>query len=107
VSVRPGDDGFIEIRIADTGLGIPPDQSARIFDRFFQIQDDQNITPGSGLGLSIAREFTELIGGRIWLESTSSEGCVFALALPAKAEAIGVATEGQRVLSSDLPGGGL
>jgi signal transduction histidine kinase len=94
VSVRPSDNGFVEIRIVETGPGIPSNQSARIFDRFFQIQDDQNITPGSGLGLSITGEFTDLIGGRIWLESASSEGGVFALALPTNAEVIGEATDG-------------
>jgi len=82
VSVQKGQDGFVEISIEDTGPGVPADQSERIFDRFYQVQDEQNLTPGSGLGLSIAREFTDIMGGRVWLKSSGSEGSTFAIALP-------------------------
>ena len=85
VGVSEGKKGFVEISVEDTGPGVPADQKERIFDRFYQVQDDQNLTPGSGLGLSITREFTDILGGRVWLKSSSPAGSTFVLALPESA----------------------
>jgi signal transduction histidine kinase len=75
--------GEVEIGVADTGEGIPPDQISKLFQRFQQV--DRNATrrrKGSGLGLAICRELVEKHGGRIWVESTLGVGSNFVFALP-------------------------
>ena len=60
----------IMIRITDSGIGIAPDQQAHIFDNFYQVQGGLvSKTPGTGLGLPIARRLVELHGGTLWVES--------------------------------------
>jgi two-component system sensor histidine kinase KdpD len=70
------------IRITDRGPGIPDGERERIFEPFHRIagRPDQR---GAGLGLAIARGFTEANGGRVWLESRGGQGASFVLALPA------------------------
>ncbi|MEF3697246.1 PAS domain S-box protein [Desulfolutivibrio sp.] len=76
------DQGFsgecLLFRIADTGIGIPEDKLASIFDSFSLAED--YLTKrygGTGLGLSIAKQLTELLGGSVWVESTPGQGSVF------------------------------
>ena len=69
--------------VADTGEGMAPEHLARIFDRFYRV--DQSRTRelgGAGLGLAIVREFVELMGGRVTVESTLGEGSCFRVFLP-------------------------
>jgi signal transduction histidine kinase len=76
-------DEFIEVQVADTGIGIPEDQLERIFDKFYQL--DSSITraySGMGLGLAIAREIIQLHGGTIWAESKPGTGSIFHFTLP-------------------------
>ncbi len=73
----------VVLSVADTGVGIPPDKQARVFDKF--VQADQTISRrfgGSGLGLAICRSLAELMGGSISLVSTENVGTVFSVALP-------------------------
>ncbi len=82
VTVRPAD-GFVQVDIADTGIGIPAEDLGRIFDRFFRV--DHPIVQeagGSGLGLSIAKMFVEMLGGRIWVRSEEGIGSTFSFTLP-------------------------
>jgi signal transduction histidine kinase/CheY-like chemotaxis protein len=67
--------GAIHIRVCDTGIGIPADRVSTIFESFTQA--DASTTRkygGTGLGLAISKRFVELMGGRIWAESTPGEG---------------------------------
>jgi len=74
---------FIAFYVTDTGSGIPPDKINRIFDRF--IQADMSLKTkyqGAGLGLSIAKAYVELLGGKIWVESTYGVGSTFRFIIP-------------------------
>ena len=71
--------------VTDTGIGIPRGELERIFDAFYQIRGRPSMTkvPGSGLGLSLARQIVELHGGRIWAESEGEgKGTCFTFTLP-------------------------
>jgi two-component system sensor histidine kinase KdpD len=69
------------IRVTDHGPGIPESERERIFEPFHRIED-RSEHPGAGLGLAIARGFTEANGGRMWLESREGQGASFVLAFP-------------------------
>ena len=78
-------DGILEFYVIDTGVGIAPDTIEKIFDRFHQV--DNTITrthEGSGLGLSISKDYVELLGGTIRVESRSGFGSEFYFTLPYK-----------------------
>jgi two-component system sensor histidine kinase VicK len=63
--------GSLAICVSDTGIGIPAAELERIFEAFYQIKGrpSSSKAPGSGLGLSLARQIVELHSGRIWAES--------------------------------------
>jgi two-component system sensor histidine kinase KdpD len=69
------------IRITDHGPGVPEDERERIFEPFHRVTGRAD-EPGAGLGLAIARGFTEANDGRVWLESREGQGASFVLALP-------------------------
>lgn len=71
------------ISVSDTGIGIPPGDLDRIFDRFYQIETARTHTGGGfGLGLSIAKWIVEVHGGRITAQSEPGQGSIFIVALP-------------------------
>jgi len=70
------------VSISDTGIGLPPEQSDRIFDAFFTTKPD-----GTGMGLRISRSILESHGGRLWAAANCPRGASFCFTLPAKAEA--------------------
>jgi signal transduction histidine kinase/DNA-binding response OmpR family regulator len=73
---------LVKLTIKDTGIGIPEDKKEKIFDRFFQNSSPENIVnQGSGIGLSITKEFVQLHGGKIYVES-GTEGSSFVVLLP-------------------------
>jgi signal transduction histidine kinase len=75
----------IEISVADTGIGIDPGDTVRIFDEFVQLETPyMKKYEGVGLGLSIARKLVELHGGEIWAESEPGKGSKFIFTLPVK-----------------------
>jgi two-component system, chemotaxis family, sensor kinase Cph1 len=70
----------VRVTVSDTGPGIPPDQLANLFDRYWQARpSDQE---GSGLGLFIAKGIIEAHGGRIWTEACAGAGATFVFTLP-------------------------
>lgn len=71
------------IHVQDTGIGIPPDQQAQIFERFYRVQSDRSrATGGSGLGLSIAQAIVQAHEGSIQLDSEVGKGSRFTVRLP-------------------------
>ena len=81
-------DGFVRVSISDTGIGIPADKLADIFQTFEQIGATVSKEyGGTGLGLGIARRLVELHGGRITVESEGGKGSVFTFSIPQSPEA--------------------
>src|SRR5438067_781478 len=73
----------VRIDVADRGIGIPPDELQRIFDEFYQTEEGRRARRGgTGLGLSLTRNFVELHHGRIEVQSVPGEGSCFSLHLP-------------------------
>lgn len=78
-------DDHVLLSVSDTGIGIPPDEQEKIFDRFYQVDgSERRAYRGAGLGLSICRHIVERHQGRIWVESTgiSGQGSRFCVELP-------------------------
>jgi len=73
---------FVQVTVQDAGPGIAAEHHDKIFQRFAQLPDKAGYTGGSGLGLSIAREFITTQGGRLWVESELGSGSAFHFTLP-------------------------
>ena len=74
--------GALRVSVSDTGRGIPADQIAHVFDRFWQSATSTIRSRGAGLGLPIARGIIEAHGGRMWAESELAKGATFYFTLP-------------------------
>ena len=71
------------IRVADTGVGIPPEHQARVFERFYRVDKSHSRqSGGTGLGLSIVKHAVSDLGGRITLESVPGKGTTMQVTLP-------------------------
>ena len=76
-------EGFIAFQVADTGIGIAPDDREKIFEEFVQVESDlQAKVKGTGLGLPLSRRLAELLGGSISVESEVGLGSTFFVRLP-------------------------
>ena len=76
-------EGIIRFSVGDTGMGIPAEERAAVFDEFHQVSETtKGIKEGAGLGLAITRRLVELSGGRIWVESEQGKGSTFYFTLP-------------------------
>jgi len=76
-------DGMAEISVADTGVGIAPEDQEAIFEEFRQVGSDYaRKREGTGLGLALARRLVALHGGRLWVESEPGKGSTFTFTLP-------------------------
>ncbi len=83
-AVEPG--GWIVFRVADTGIGIAPEDQERIFEEFVQIEGEmQSRVKGTGLGLPLSRKLAALLGGTLSVESVPGQGSTFIVRLPVSA----------------------
>lgn len=83
--IKKDEKEFIQIYVKDTGIGIRPEKQEAIFQRFSQEDDELSLKVGGlGLGLAIAKENTELLGGNITLESEKGKGSTFFVTIPYK-----------------------
>ncbi len=86
ISIKIQDDKeYLQVSISDTGIGIPPDQINKIFDKFEQVKEIRERVKGprgTGLGLAIVKSLVEAQGGKIWVESEVDKGSTFYFTLP-------------------------
>jgi signal transduction histidine kinase/DNA-binding response OmpR family regulator len=76
-------DANLVLQVADTGAGIPPDQLARVFDRFYQVNGSMRRRyGGTGLGLALVKEVVQAHGGEVSVESVEGQGSTFRVTLP-------------------------
>jgi signal transduction histidine kinase len=87
VTVESPLDGLVQIRVRDTGPGIPAESREAIFDLYRQLQPGDMRRRGVGLGLALARRFARAMGGELGVESTVGVGSTFTLTLPAAGSA--------------------
>jgi signal transduction histidine kinase len=77
------EDGSVTLTFKDNGPGIPPEDRAHVFDRFYQVEKTFcGQVPGAGLGLTIVKQTVDAHGGKVWLESELSKGTTFYIQLP-------------------------
>ena len=82
-------DNGAEISVCDSGIGIPPPEQAMIFEEFRQVGGDYaHKKEGTGLGLTLAKKFVELHGGKIWMESEVGKGSTFTFTLIFRSEMV-------------------
>jgi len=74
---------FIQCSVKDEGIGVPPEDANKIFEKFYRSPNAMNLVPnGTGLGLFIAKNFVELHGGKLWVASQPGQGSTFYFTLP-------------------------
>jgi len=81
VSAAPHDSQMLLVKVADSGVGIAPEDLPRVFERFYKA-DRSRSGGGTGLGLAIAKHIVQAHGGRIWVESRVGKGSTFFFTLP-------------------------
>lgn len=98
------ENAYFRIRVEDNGIGIPQDKQDHIFERFFQHNTTlSNGGPGSGIGLSITKEFVRLHQGTITVQSEPERGSCFTVLLPVQTETASLSmSEDVKILSSTL-----
>jgi signal transduction histidine kinase len=89
LGARPGPGETVDLHVADTGPGVPFEERERIFAPFEQLGDparSDSMRQGTGLGLTVARQLTTLLGGQLWVEGRTDgqSGAVFRLRLPVR-----------------------
>jgi len=83
ISIRADrEESALSITVTDTGIGVPPEDQERIFESFQQGRRGTAKEEGTGLGLTLSRRFVDLMGGRMWLQSTPGQGSTFGFSIP-------------------------
>jgi GAF domain-containing protein len=77
-------DGFVEVSVSDTGVGIAPEDQEAVFEEFRQVGTAEKKAEGTGLGLTLCRKFIELHGGKISVKSQVGEGSTFTFTIPVR-----------------------
>ena len=99
VALEPND-RHVRFAITDSGLGIPPSEQRRIFEKFYRLDPDMSRgIGGTGLGLYICRELVRRVDGRIWVESDGSSGSTFFVEIPQEAQAAAVTPLRHRIVT--------
>jgi two-component system phosphate regulon sensor histidine kinase PhoR len=76
-------EGEVAVKVRDTGIGIPPEDQAHVFDKFYRVKSARvSGIEGTGLGLAIVKSIVEGHGGRVWVESELGQGSTFGFTLP-------------------------
>jgi two-component system, NtrC family, sensor kinase len=75
-------DGFVEVSVSDTGVGIALEDQGKVFEEFRQVGTAEKKAEGTGLGLTLCRKFIELHGGRIWVKSQLGAGSTLTFTIP-------------------------
>jgi signal transduction histidine kinase/DNA-binding response OmpR family regulator len=104
VEARPLGDQ-VEVTVRDTGIGIPEQDHARIFESFQQGGRGAKSEEGTGLGLTLSRRIVELHGGSIWVRSAVGEGSTFGFTIPVRSAAPGTVAPAAPALEPAQPGG--
>jgi signal transduction histidine kinase len=88
--------GSVKLEVIDHGIGIPPQEQGKIFEKFYRVGDPLvHNTKGSGLGLSLVRHIVQAHGGQVTVDSSPGEGSKFTIALPVNALGNGKSENGQ------------
>jgi len=77
-------DGFVEVFVSDTGIGIASEDQEKVFEEFRQVGAAAKKVEGTGLGLTLCRKFVELHGGKIWVNSQVGVGSTFTFTIPVR-----------------------
>src|SRR5207249_4505799 len=77
-------DGFVEVSVRDTGVGIAPEDQERVFEEFRQVGTAEKKAEGTGLGLTLCRKLVEVHGGKIWVKSELGVGSTFTFTIPVR-----------------------
>ena len=83
LAVEPSPEGAVLFTVSDTGIGVPPHERTKVFERFYRGEAVAVEQRGAGLGLAIAKSLVELHRGRIWVESEPGQGSRFLFTIPA------------------------
>jgi signal transduction histidine kinase len=84
MTVNATKDEWLQVSITDTGPGIPPEETGKIFDEFYQMsRPGRDKSKGVGLGLAISKKLVEMHGGKIMVESVVGRGSQFSFTVPA------------------------
>ena len=80
--VEPVDDGRIRFSVTDTGVGIAPEEMARLFEPFSQTASGRQVQGGTGLGLALSTQYIRIMGGELTAQSTPGQGSCFSFTIP-------------------------
>jgi len=93
--------GMVTFSVADTGIGIPSEHHARIFEDFTQVDSQlQRKWRGTGLGLSLCKKFADLLGGAVSMESVPGQGSTFRVTLPVQYD-VAASSSGVRAAATE------